>query len=80
VKSQTGEMHEIYKPKLQLANPCVSPEGKHVAFIEGLMSDEGSTGGDIYAVPIVGGASRNLTPNIKSSPLALAWTTPDRIK
>jgi Tol biopolymer transport system component len=79
VKSQTGEMHEIYKPKLQLANPCVSPEGKHVAFIEGLISDEGSTGGDIYAVPIVGGASRNLTPNIKSSPLALAWTTPDGI-
>jgi dipeptidyl aminopeptidase/acylaminoacyl peptidase len=72
-------MHEIYKPKLQLASPCVSPDGKYVALIEGLMSDEGSTGGDIYLVPIVGGASRNLTPNIKSSPLALAWTTPDRI-
>ena len=43
------------------------------------MSDEGSTGGDIYVVPITGGAARNLTPSIKSSPSALAWTSPDRI-
>ena len=48
--AQTGELHEIYKPKLQVADPRVSPDGKHVAFIEGLMSDEGSTGGDIYFV------------------------------
>jgi dipeptidyl aminopeptidase/acylaminoacyl peptidase len=56
-----------------------SPDGKNVAFIEGLMSDEGSTGGDIYLVPIAGGATRNVTPNIKSSPFALTWTAPDRI-
>jgi dipeptidyl aminopeptidase/acylaminoacyl peptidase len=79
VSAQTGEMREIYKPKLQIANPRVSPDGKNVAFIEGLMSDEGSTGGDIYLVPISGGAARNLTPGIKASPSALAWTAPDRI-
>ena len=33
------------------------------------MSDEGSTGGDIYVVPIAGGAARNLTPSIKASPI-----------
>jgi dipeptidyl aminopeptidase/acylaminoacyl peptidase len=77
--AQTGEMREIYEPKLQIADPRVSPDGKNVAFIEGLMSDEGSTGGDIYVVPITGGFARNLTPNIKSSPSALAWTAPDRI-
>jgi len=77
--AQGGEMHEIYKPKLQPANPRVSPDGNSVAFIEGLMSDEGSTGGDIYVVPINGGTARNVTPNIKSSPFALAWTGPDRI-
>ena len=75
----TGEMREIYKPKLQIANPRVSPDGKNVAFIEGLMSDEGSTGGDIYLVPLSGGAAQNLTPGIKASPSALAWTAPDRI-
>jgi dipeptidyl aminopeptidase/acylaminoacyl peptidase len=75
----TGETREIYRPKWQIANPRVSPDGKKVAFIEGLMSDEGSTGGDIYLVPSVGGAARNLTPGLKASPSALAWTAPDRI-
>ena len=79
VNAQTGEMHEIYKPKLQIAEPRVSPDGKNVAFIEGLMSDEGSTGGDIHVIPITGGVARNLTPNLKASPAALAWTGPDRI-
>jgi len=78
-RAQSGEMREIYKPKLQIADPRVSPDGKNVAFIEGLMSDEGSTGGDIFVVPIAGGAARNLTPNIKASPSALAWTGPERI-
>ena len=77
--AQTGAMREIYKPKLQIAEPRVSPDGKNVAFIEGLMSDEGSTGGDIHVVPITGGAARNATPGIKASPFALAWTATDRI-
>jgi dipeptidyl aminopeptidase/acylaminoacyl peptidase len=77
--ADSGEMHEIYKPKLQIAEPRVSLDGKNIAFIEGLMSDEGSTGGDIYVVPSNGGAARNVTPNIKSSPSALAWTGPSRI-
>jgi dipeptidyl aminopeptidase/acylaminoacyl peptidase len=79
VNAGSGEMREIYKPKLQLADPRVSPDGKNVAFIEGLMSDEGSTGGDIHLVPTATGAARNLTPNIRSSPFAIAWTAPDRI-
>jgi dipeptidyl aminopeptidase/acylaminoacyl peptidase len=77
--AQSGEMREIYKPKLQIADPHVSPDGKNVAFIEGLMSDEGSTGGDIHVVPITGGVARNLTPNIKSSPSDLLWTSPTSI-
>jgi dipeptidyl aminopeptidase/acylaminoacyl peptidase len=79
VNARTGEMHEIYKPKLQLAEPRVSPDGKNVAFIEGLMSDAGLTGGEIHVVPTVGSSSRNLTPNSKTSPSALAWTSSDRI-
>jgi dipeptidyl aminopeptidase/acylaminoacyl peptidase len=79
VNAQTGEMREIYKPKLQIAHPRVSPEGKNVAFIEGLMSDEGSTGGDIHIVPVTGSIARNLTPNLKASPSALAWSDPVRI-
>ena len=36
VNAQSGEMREIYKPKLQIADPQVSPDGKNVAFIEGI--------------------------------------------
>ena len=79
VNAQTGEMRDIYKPKLQIADPRVSPDGKTVAFIEGLMSDEGSTGGDVYVVPITGEPARNLTSGIQSSPYALVWSAPDRI-
>jgi dipeptidyl aminopeptidase/acylaminoacyl peptidase len=77
--AQSGELREIYKPKLQVADLRVSPDGRHVGFIEGLMSDEGSTGGDIYVVPIAGGDAHNLTPNFKASPSAIAWTSADQI-
>ncbi|HEV3511441.1 MAG TPA: S9 family peptidase [Candidatus Sulfotelmatobacter sp.] len=79
IDARSGEMKEMYAPKWQIAEPRVSPDGKNVAFIEGLMSDEGSTGGDIFVVPIEGGPARNITPEIKSSPSSLTWTAPDRI-
>jgi dipeptidyl aminopeptidase/acylaminoacyl peptidase len=79
VNAQTGELREIYKPKLQIGDPHVSPDGKNVAFIEGLMSDAGLTGGEILVVPVSGGAARDLTPNSTTSPSALAWTSPDLI-
>jgi dipeptidyl aminopeptidase/acylaminoacyl peptidase len=74
VDAGNGEMREIYKPKWQIAEPHVSPDGKSVAFIEGLMSDAGLTGGDIQLVAMSGGTARNLTPGIKASPSSLAWT------
>ena len=77
--AQSGELREIYKPQLQIADPRVSPDGKQVAFIEGLMSDEGSTGGDIYVVPITGGQAKNLTPSMKASPSGIAWRTAGQI-
>lgn len=79
VDGNDGAMREIYKPKWQIAEPHVSPDGKSAAFIEGLMSDEGLTGGDIHVVPVAGGSARNLTPGIKASPSSLAWAAADRI-
>jgi dipeptidyl aminopeptidase/acylaminoacyl peptidase len=74
-----GEMKSIYKPALQIAVPRWSPDGKNVAVIEGLMSDEGSTGGDIMVVSATGGAARNVTPGITASPSGFFWTAPDKI-
>jgi len=69
----SGEMKSVYKPTLQIADPKWSPDGKYIAFIAGLMSDEGSTGGDIYIVPTGIGKARNLTSGIKASPSSLDW-------
>ncbi len=79
IDTQTGAMRKIYAPKWQLADPHVSPDGKNVAVIEGLMSDEGSTGGNILIVSIDGGTAQNITPNLKASPSSLAWASPGRI-
>jgi len=69
----TGEERKILKPSMQVANVRWSPDGKSIAFIGGLMSDQGVTGGDIYAVPAEGGPLRDLTPNRKSSPNWFRW-------
>lgn len=79
VDGANGEMKDIYAPKTQIAMPHVSPDGKSVAFIEGLMSDEDVVGGDIYTVPMTGGAAKNLTPGMKASPASLAWASDGRI-
>jgi len=71
----SGQMTSIYKPKWQIARPVVSADGKTVAFIEGLMSDEDSVGGDVFLLPLAGGMPRNLTPGRKASASALAWTS-----
>jgi len=69
----TGLMKSIYKPKLEIANPVWSPDGKQIAFIEGLMSDEGLTGGDIHIISSDGGDAKNLTKDMKASAAWLDW-------
>ena len=68
-----GPMKSIYKPALQVANPAWSPDGKSVACISGLMSDEGSVGGDIFVIPASGGEARNITPQMTASASWLTW-------
>ena len=63
-------MNDIYTPKYQLADPRVSPDGKNVAFIEGLMSDEGSTGGDIFVVPTYISSGSRAKPHARNPDLS----------
>jgi dipeptidyl aminopeptidase/acylaminoacyl peptidase len=69
----------IYKPSLQVAVPRWSPDGKSIAFIEGLMSDEGFHGGDLFTISAAGQGLTNRTLGRKSSVSSLFWLTPDRI-
>ena len=65
---------------LQMAVPRFSPDGSRIAFIGGLMSDQGSTGGDIWTVSSNGGAAPvDVTPGITTTPAWLAWTGADEL-
>jgi dipeptidyl aminopeptidase/acylaminoacyl peptidase len=57
----------IAAPDVQMNAPRVSPDGRSVVFIGGLMSDFGSVGGDIYAAPFSGGAAKDITPGLKAT-------------
>ena len=75
----TGEAKSIYKPSLQVAVPRWSPDGKSIAFIEGLMSDEGSHGGDLFTMTADGRNMVNRTRGRKTSVNSFFWLAPDRI-
>jgi dipeptidyl aminopeptidase/acylaminoacyl peptidase len=64
----TGSLHG-----LQMAVPRWSPDGKRIAFIGGLMSDQGVTGGDIYVVSAEGGQPEDVTAGRHATPVWFEW-------
>jgi dipeptidyl aminopeptidase/acylaminoacyl peptidase len=76
---------------LQIAVPRWSPDGKSIAFIGGLMSDQGVVGGDVWLIdsacgepsasgsPSTCGPPVNLTPNRPTSAQWLTWDGNDAI-
>ena len=75
VDATTGQVRNIATPSEQLNFPRVSPDGRTVAYIGGLMSDFGSVGGDVWTVPFAGGRPTNLTAGQPVTFLSLDWTT-----
>jgi dipeptidyl aminopeptidase/acylaminoacyl peptidase len=78
-----GAAHLLYAPtgpRQQIAAPKVSRDGATVAFIAGIMSDFGSTGGDVYTLPLDGGPAANMTPAMNASATALAWSCDGRLQ
>ncbi len=64
----------VYAPPVdrQIAVPRWSPDGKTVAFIGGLMSDEGFLGGDIFTFAEGGGVT-DVTAGLKASATGFFW-------
>jgi dipeptidyl aminopeptidase/acylaminoacyl peptidase len=73
IDAASGAVRRIAAPAMQMNAPKVSPDGRNVVFIGGLMSDFGSVGGDVYVVPLAGGAPRDLTTGFRGSFTSLAW-------
>jgi dipeptidyl aminopeptidase/acylaminoacyl peptidase len=73
IDGTSGATRTIAAPAMQMDLPRVSPDGKTVAFVGGLMSDWGPIGGDIFTVPLGGGTPQNAAPDFRGSFRALAW-------
>src|ERR1700761_5938066 len=71
--AQTRVLYAPDDRRQQIADPKVSHDGRTVAFIGGLMSDFGSTGGDVFTIELAGGTPRNITPDMHASASSLAW-------
>jgi acylaminoacyl-peptidase len=79
IEIDDGNATSIYKPWFQVAVPRWSPNGKSIAFIEGLMSDEGFHGGDLFTMTPAGREVTNRTPSRKTSVNSFFWQAPERI-
>jgi len=73
IDAATGTVRPIAKPGTQVRFPRISPDGKTVAFVGGLMSDYGSVGGDVWTVPFAGGTPVDRTANLNATITSLIW-------
>jgi len=71
--AQSGTVKTLLKPSLQMTSPRFSGDGRQIAYIGGIMSDEGITGGDVYTLPSNGGEPVDVTPNLAASVQTITW-------
>jgi dipeptidyl aminopeptidase/acylaminoacyl peptidase len=64
---------------MQIAVPRWSPDGKAIAFIGGLMSDQGATGGDLWIIAAAGGQPRNLSQGRPTSSAWVEWGSDENL-
>jgi dipeptidyl aminopeptidase/acylaminoacyl peptidase len=74
----SGAARVIHAPtsaQEQIAQPLVAPDGHHVAYIAGLMSDFGATGGDAFVIDLdrKGAKPVDLTPGWHATVMSLGW-------
>lgn len=74
VPARGGAPHKIFsRPAKQLAHPCWSPDGHHIAFISSLWSDRGIICGDVYVTDAHGKNTRPLSEGFNGSLGGIQW-------
>jgi dipeptidyl aminopeptidase/acylaminoacyl peptidase len=73
IDAATGAVRPIAQPNTQIRFPRISPDGKTVAYVGGLMSDYGSVGGNVWTVPFAGGTPVDITPGYKATVTSIEW-------
>ena len=71
--AESGAVTTLAKPPLQIASPRWSGDGKRIAWIGGIMSDETITGGDVLVISATGGAAVDVTPGLAASVHTITW-------
>lgn len=73
VPSNGGAVRRLTHLTRQASGLTWSPDNAHLAYISDEWSDPGRGCGDIFLLNVVDGHTRNLTPNIETSPNWCAW-------
>lgn len=73
VQIASGEVRQVCTTKHQIGRPTWSVDGSAIAFVSGVMSDEGNVSGEVFVVPAGGGEPRCVTPTIDLSITWIEW-------
>jgi dipeptidyl aminopeptidase/acylaminoacyl peptidase len=69
----TGNVQPLCTMPHQIGRITWSPDGASIAFVSGILSDEGNISGEVYVVSSSGGDARCITPGIGYSITWIEW-------
>jgi dipeptidyl aminopeptidase/acylaminoacyl peptidase len=78
IDADAGRVTTLLKPAVQMASPRWSGDGRRIAYIAGIMSDETVTGGDVCVIDAAGGDPVDVTPDFPVSVHTITWNGSSR--
>jgi dipeptidyl aminopeptidase/acylaminoacyl peptidase len=69
----SGAIEQVCEMPHQIGRLTWSPDAACIAYVSGVMSDEGNISGDVYVAPASGGEARCITPEIDHSITWIEW-------